>query len=502
VSLPIRVVAKPRPAALRSVAWIGCYLVVASAVLAFGAEASDAVRWYGLTLLAAGFVLFVATREARVYGMVDLSNPVVMSLTAAVVFFGVLGGANVLPGASRRALLPPGDGPLFRALATVGVSMLCLWAGSRVAEPLFRVRPQLLSRLSARVRPGYLMVVVAVGVLARVLLLATGNLGYQGFGKSGDLTGYANWLATGNQLLPFAGGMLLIDWFTTRRRGSLHAVVAIFILEMGTSIIAGVKGLILSLVVFWGVVALRAGRRPSLRVALAGTAIFLIVIVPSVEAFRTQVQRSGTPTSLTSRITAPLSLVGGSSSDTFGAAKTSYQNTLLEEQTLLVDIALIQSRTPSIYGYEHGKRWFLAPLVAAVPRAVWSGKPSLSNGGDIAVKYAGAVPGTTSMPSTMVGDAWIQFGWLGVIGAALALGAAYRLAYTWVVRRRSPAWTLALCFVVAQSVFSAGLDLASLVTSAARTFLVLGLFASWVMRPSNPSSMVADLFDGAAKDAV
>jgi hypothetical protein len=484
MSLPVQTSTGGHGRRVPSTARLGGYLVMASAVVALAAEASDPVRWYGLTLLAAGLVVFVVAREARVYGMVDLSNPVVMSLIASVVFFGLLGGANVFPGASRRPLLPVSNGSLFRAFATVGVSMLCLWAGSRLAEPVFRVRPQPLSRLTAQVRQGRVLVVVAIGASARVLLLVTGNLGYQGFGKSGDLTGYANWLATGYNLLPFAAGLLLVDWFTTRRRASLHALVALFVVEMATSIVAGVKGLLLQLVIYLGVVAVRAGRRPSLRVAVTGAVFFVIVIAPSVEAFRAQVQQSGAPTSLMSRITAPLSLVGGSSGSALAAAKASYRNTLLEEQNLVVDIALIQSGTPSIFPYEHGQRWLLAPLAAAIPRAVWPGKPSLSNGTDLAVKYSRAAPDTTSMPATTVGDEWIQFGWLGVIGASLILGAVYRLAYTWVARRRSAAWTIALCFVVAGSVFSAGLDVASLMTSAARTFVVLGLFAAWVLRPS------------------
>jgi hypothetical protein len=84
----------------------------------------------------------------------------------------------------------------------------------------------------------------------------------------------------------------------------------------------------------------------------------------------------------------------------------------------------------------------------------------------------------------MVGDAWIQFGWWGVIGASLILGALYRLVYTWVVRRRSAGWTVALCFVVVGSLFSGGLDLASLLTSAGREFLVLGLVAVWILGPA------------------
>jgi hypothetical protein len=97
------------------------------------------------------------------------------------------------------------------------------------------------------------------------------------------------------------------------------------------------------------------------------------------------------------------------------------------------------------------------------------------------------------MPTTMVGDAWIQFGCLGVIAASLALGAAYRLAYTWVVRRQSAAWTMALCFVVAGSLFSAGLDLASLITSTTREFVVLGLVAAWTLRPVRPATTPGSL---------
>jgi hypothetical protein len=463
--------------------YAGVYLTIAALVVAIATEASDPVRWYAVTILAAGAVLLVVRREARVYGMVDVSNPVVMSLLASVLFFGVLGAPNVFPGSARRPLVPAGDAPMFRALATVGASMLFLWIGSRVVEPVFRPRQRMLAPLRARIRPQRVLVVVIVGAVARFVLLLTGNLGYQGFGRSGDLTGYSNWLATANDLLPFAAGLLLLDWFSTRRKASLHALIAVAVVETATSIVSGVKGLALSLLVFLAVVAIRSGRRPSLRVAAILAAIFLLIIAPSVEAFRAQVQRSGAPTSLIGRITEPLSLVGGSSR-ALGVAKTSYHNTLLEEQNLLVDVVLIQTRTPSVFPFEHGRRWLRAPVVAAVPRALWRGKPSFSNGADLAVRYAGAAPGTTSMPATMVGDAWIQFGWLGVIGGSLALGAVYRLVYVWVARRRNQGWTLALCFVVAGSLFSAGLDLASLVTSAARVFLVLAIVASWVLRPA------------------
>jgi hypothetical protein len=477
---------------------VGTLLVSASVVLAVAARASDTVKWYGLTLGAAGLVLIALSREARAYGMVDLSNPMLMSLIASVLIFGVFGAPNVFPGTTASLLLPRGHDPLFRALFTVGISMLCLWAGSRIAEPVFRARPQPLRALAVTVPYDRAAIVVVVGAAARLLLLVTGNLGYQGFGKSGDLTGYANWVATANDLLPFAAGLFLADWIATRRRASFNALGALFVAEVLTSIIAGVKGLVLTLLVILAVVALRAGRRPSLRIATATGALFLVVIAPSVETFRHQVQQSGAPTSLSSRITAPLSLVAGGSGSSLKSATSTYQNTLYEERSLLVDIALIQARTPSIYPYERGKRWLLAPLVATVPRALWPGKPSLSNGGEIAIRYGGAGAGT-SQPATMVGDAWIQFGWLGVIGASLALGAFYRLAYTWVVRRHNAGWTIALCFVVATSLFSGGLDVASLLTSATREFIVLGVVAAWVLRPATPASDAPPLHPGTTR---
>jgi hypothetical protein len=501
-------VATPLPAGRRelwgpSSVWVGGYLIAAAALLLLAVVGSDAVKWYALTLLAAGGVILVIRNEAEAYGMVDLSNPVVMSLLASVIFFGLFGAPNVFSSASHHPLLSPGDGPLFRALATVGLSMLCIWLGSRFAEPIFSVRPQQLSPLWARVRQQRVLVAVGVGVVARLILLVTGNLGYQGYGKGGDLTGYANWLATANDLLPFAAGLFLLDWLSTRRRASLLAMLILSLSEVGTSIVAGVKGLVLSLVVFLAVVAIRAGRRPSLRAAVTAAVVFLVVVGPAVESFRHQVQQSGAPTSVSQRITAPLSLVGGGSGGAIGAARASYHNTVYEEQGLLTDIALIQSRTPSLYRYEHGSRWWRAPLAAAIPRALWPGKPTLSNGAEIATRYGGAPAGTTgtSMPATMVGDAWIQFGWWGVIGASLILGALYRLVYTWVVRRRSAGWTVALCFVVVGSLFSGGLDLASLLTSAGREFLVLGLVAVWVLGPAVSPGAAGTAGDGAGQAA-
>jgi hypothetical protein len=482
MSVPVAEAARTNRAPARTAIWGAAYLLAVAVLVSVVARASDRPRWYVLTLLGAGAVALVIAREARVYGMIDLSNPIVISLVSSVLFFGVLGAPNIRAGNVDASLpLTPGTGALFRALVTVGVFMACLWAGSRVAEPLFRIRPQRLSPLLANVRQPRVLVVVAIGAIARLMLLVSGNLGYQGFGKGGDLTGYANWLATANDLLPFAAGLTLVDWFTTRRRWSLYTTVVLFLVEMLTSIVAGIKGLALTLLVFLAVTTIRAGRRPKLWIAAPVVALVLLVIAPSVEAFRVQVQHSRAPTGVLSRITSPLALARASSGAGVDVAKTSYRNALLEEQNLVVDIALIQSRTPSVYPFDHGKRWLLAPAIAAVPRALWPGKPSLSNGGDLAVKYSGAARGTTSMPATMVGDAWIQFGWFGIIFASFVLGAFYRWAYTWVVRRRNAGWTIALCFVVSTSLFSAGLDVASLLTSATREFIVLGLFAAWVV---------------------
>ena len=127
--------ATPVPAGRRdlwgpSAVWVGCYLIAAAALLLLAMVGSDAVKWYAMVLLAAGGVVLVIRREADAYGMVDFSNPVIMSLLASVVFFGLLGAPNVFSTASHHPLLSPGDGPLFRALATVGVSMLCIWLGS------------------------------------------------------------------------------------------------------------------------------------------------------------------------------------------------------------------------------------------------------------------------------------------------------------------------------------------------------------------------------------
>jgi hypothetical protein len=482
MSVPVVADARTNRATARSAIWGAAYLLVVAVLVSVVARASDRPRWYVLTLLGAGAVVLVIAREARVYGMIDFSNPLIMTLASSVLVFGVLGAPNIRAETVSATLpLTPGTSALFRALVTIGVFMVCLWAGSRIAEPLFRIRPQRLSPLLANIRQQRVVVVVTIGAVARVLLLVSGNLGYQGYGKGGDLTGYANWLATANDLLPFAAGLMLVDWFTTRRRSSLYATATLFFVEMLTSIVAGVKGLALTLLVFLAVTTIRAGRRPKLWVAAPVVLLVLLVIAPSVEAFRVQVQHSQAPSGVFGRITAPLSLARATTGGGVNAAKNSYRNALLEEQNLVIDVALIQSRTPSVYPFEHGKRWLLAPLVAAVPRALWSGKPSLSNGGDLAVKYSGAARGTTSMPATMVGDAWIQFGWLGVIFAAFALGAFYRWAYTWVVRRRNAGWTIALCFVVSTALFSAGLDVASLLTSATREFIVLGLFAAWVV---------------------
>lgn len=92
-------------------------------------------------------------------------------------------------------------------------------------------------------------------------------------------------------------------------------------------------------------------------------------------------------------------------------------------------LALAVIYTPSEIPYQHGAT--LENLAAGlVPRIVWPSKPGIGIGYWFAQSYWGTPPGVLEVPQsvTHLGELWIDFGWIGVLGMAI-LGIWYRFVY-------------------------------------------------------------------------
>jgi hypothetical protein len=69
--------------------------------------------------------------------------------------------------------------------------------------------------------------------------------------------------------------------------------------------------------------------------------------------------------------------------------------------------------------------WITAPI----PRSVWSKKPSVHVGDKVATEIWGRSPRAGGIPPGLVGEAYINFGWAGVLLVPFLLGVLIKTVY-------------------------------------------------------------------------
>jgi predicted small integral membrane protein len=168
-------------------------------------------------------------------------------------------------------------------------------------------------------------------------------------------------------------------------------------------------------------------------VAVAASAIGLIVFLSPVKAeFRQQLrfdESSGVEVSSLSRASLWIKQATAYWAETFAGGRD------LEEATasatsradFIHQVAYIHAMTPSEIPYQYGRTYSYF-AVALIPRALWPGKPQAgSANGFFAISYGllteeGAK--TTTFGMSLLGEAFINFGWLGVVLVMFVQGLA------------------------------------------------------------------------------
>jgi len=85
----------------------------------------------------------------------------------------------------------------------------------------------------------------------------------------------------------------------------------------------------------------------------------------------------------------------------------------------------------------------ILPIYAFIPRTLWPGKPVLEAGRIFAIRYFGMPQDTRqSTALSIIGDALLSFGVVGIIVCLLLLGIIYKAIYRWHVQRYSKFTTL------------------------------------------------------------
>jgi hypothetical protein len=124
---------------------------------------------------------------------------------------------------------------------------------------------------------------------------------------------------------------------------------------------------------------------------------------------------------------------------------------------------------PERESFKHGGS-LVVILLGFIPRAIWPEKP-VGIGKEITRYYEGPFYqqlGGLSMASTLLGEFWVNFGWLGIIGGGFLLGVACRAVTTYAVQGMRDRRQYRAARVLIPAVFIAGLgevraDLAAMI---------------------------------------
>lgn len=175
-------------------------------------------------------------------------------------------------------------------------------------------------------------------------------------------------------------------------------------------------------------IGLSQGRRLRLRRLVAAAAIIALAS-PVVTSYRQLINAGSARLSL-SQVVAQVDFGGlvsssltGSEAGGPGLAET------LGRWSRIGDLAIIERQTPSPIPYASPTELLAAPLVSAIPRSVWPGKPVFATGYELAQLYYGQGTSTySSAAATPYGDLYRHGGLWMVLAGGAVLGWVMRLA--------------------------------------------------------------------------
>lgn len=272
----------------------------------------------------------------------------------------------------------------------------------------------------------------AIGIAARLASTATtGRFGYVGDVSTAvsSATGYGQILGALTLCAPLAVAAAAIQVFRERRPRARTTLAVLFLTELAFGAAAGGKQsfIIAVLAVF---IPFSAARRRLPRAALVALIIvFLFVVIPFNQAYRSAVR--GGSTSLSPR--EALAAAPGILSDTLAnhsllTVIPSSLNLLLERVQEIDAPAIIVERTPGQIPFSNPVALMEAPVLGVIPRVIWHSKPIMDTGYQFSQQYYGLPPTLyTSSAVTPIGDLYRHGGWVPVIGGMFLLGCALNL---------------------------------------------------------------------------
>lgn len=445
-------------------------LVCVAALLATGA-----LEARGSASVVAGAALLVVAAMPLLLRLAvwRLDGPAIYGLMC-VVTFALTGLAwlgtpeNAGPGLTRD--------DIGSTLVLVAAGVAAFACGARLAG---RARAPSLSRvpIGAAPSPRALLVVFSFAFAAFGAALASGRYGYISDPDAG--AGAGSQLVS---LLASTSGIVVlvaaVAFFASGDARLGRVLVALVLTQAAVGLATGVKGETIGPLVFCGLAFMAYRGQTPWRAILLVVLSTLVVLVPLNATYRKAVREDGggVVASLVRALTdSDLLRVDRVPVETARYVFARFRN---------VDhVALIRARRDE-YAPGDGSRYYLLPMMIAVPRALWRDKPVLDEAAQFSHTYW-EVPLTinTATPLTQVGDLDRNFGSLGVVIGLFVWGAVIGGWSRLLAARPTPRMLAVHLYALLSAVSYIESDLPSLVATSARTLPLVAAIA-WLMLPA------------------
>lgn len=436
---------QPMPAAreTRSPFLTGGLLAVAVAValaaLAMSATyVNDQIRWGAMALAALCLGLLMLMSVAAGHDRLGLASWRIgpWSLVWAAFAFGLATISWIGPQAGPPAEIWPGS--ILRALVMTGLAVALLTAGYcagpyRLAVARARrVTDRMGRQLTGEIRsPAIPWVLLAVGLISQFgFARLTSHFGYVGDVEASVTTasGYSQYLAVAGQCVPLALMAAAIRAYRTQTLGAWLAALIIFATTIAAGAIAGGKeSFVVAIIAVIIPHAIVRGRLP-IAAIVAAVFVFLMVIIPFNQAYRTTARGQVTLSTGQAISTAPAIARQVVASDVSLAIVGESASYLAERIRTIDSPAIIMQRTPSQIPYTNPAQLLISPVVGLIPRILWPGKPILAPGYQVSQEYY-QMPAKiyTSSDVTPEGDLYRHGGWFPLTLGMFLVGCLIRI---------------------------------------------------------------------------
>jgi hypothetical protein len=275
-------------------------------------------------------------------------------------------------------------------------------------------------------------ILYGIGTAGRVAAtVTTGRFGYVGDVSSAvsTATGYGQLLSALSLLAPLGVCTAALHVYRDRLPGARITLAILFLTELAFGAAAGGKASFVIALLAVAIPMSVARRRLPKAAAIAGALIFLAIIIPFNQAYRSAARGGSATLSPSEAIhEAPGIFRQTLTGHNVIAALPNSASYLLQRIREIDNPAIILQRTPGQIAFSGPFQLIEAPLVDIVPRAIWPGKPILATGYQFSQQYYGLSAAVyTSSAITPIGDLYRHGGWIPVIAGMFVLGCGVRL---------------------------------------------------------------------------